>query len=85
MSYPALLSWCEKQALQFAPYITDTSDYLNAALAQGKKVVLEAQLGAMRDIDYGIFLTLQVLLRFLPMVPSVLVSPDSPSITLSES
>ena len=55
MSYPALLSWCEKQALQFAPYITDTSDYLNAALAQGKKVVLEAQLGAMRDIDYGIF------------------------------
>lgn len=55
MSYPALLSWCEKQAQQFATYITDTGDYLNTALRADKKVVLEAQLGAMRDIDYGIF------------------------------
>lgn len=55
MSYPALLSWCEKHAQQFAPYITDTGDYLNTALRADKKVVLEAQLGAMRDIDYGIF------------------------------
>ncbi len=55
MSYPALLSWCEKQTQQFAPYITDTGDYLNTALRADKKVVLEAQLGAMRDIDYGIF------------------------------
>ncbi len=55
MSYPALLSWCQKQAELFAPYICDTGSYLENALESGKKVVLEAQLGAMRDIDYGIF------------------------------
>ena len=55
MSYNALLSWCKKQADLFAPYICDTGSYLSEALKRGKKVVLEAQLGAMRDIDYGIF------------------------------
>ncbi len=55
MSYPALLSWCEKQAALFTPYICDTGSYLEIAIRNGKKVVLEAQLGAMRDIDYGIF------------------------------
>lgn len=55
MSYPALLSWCRKQAELFAPYICDTGSYLETALKNNKNVVLEAQLGAMRDIDYGIF------------------------------
>ena len=55
MSYPALLSWCEKQAALFAPYICDTGSFLQQSLENGKIVVLEAQLGAMRDIDYGIF------------------------------
>lgn len=55
MSYPALLAWCELQAETFGPYICDTGNYLDTALSQGKKVILEAQLGAMRDIDYGIF------------------------------
>ena len=55
MSYPALLSWCQKQAALFAPYICDTGSFLQQSLENGKIVVLEAQLGAMRDIDYGIF------------------------------
>ncbi len=55
MSFPALLLWCRKQVETFAPYICDTESYLAASLAAGKRVVLEAQLGAMRDIDYGIF------------------------------
>ena len=55
MSYPALLSWCEAQAAELWPYIVDTGAYLEEALKEGKRVVLEAQLGAMRDIDYGIF------------------------------
>lgn len=55
MSYPALLSWCQKKAEIFSPYICDTGCYLEVALRSGKNVVLEAQLGAMRDIDYGIF------------------------------
>lgn len=55
MSYPALLAWCQKQAELFGPYIADTGSYLDSALFSGKRIVLEAQLGAMRDIDYGIF------------------------------
>lgn len=55
MSFPALLTWCEKQAKQFSEYICDTGHYISQALDDGKNVVLEAQLGAMRDIDYGIF------------------------------
>lgn len=39
----------------FCPYICDTGSYLEAALKNKRNVVLEAQLGAMRDIDYGIF------------------------------
>ena len=55
MSLSALLSWCKQKAAKYAPYITDTGAFLENALSKGKRVVLEAQLGAMRDIDYGIF------------------------------
>ncbi len=55
MSYPALLSWCQEQAAKFSPYICDTGSYIDHALSEDKKVILEAQLGALRDIDYGIF------------------------------
>lgn len=55
MSFSALLTWCEKQSELFGDYICDTGAWLDSALSTGKKIVLEAQLGAMRDIDYGIF------------------------------
>ena len=55
MSYDALLHWCRTQAEKFAPYICDAGAYLQQASNAGKRIVLEAQLGAMRDIDYGIF------------------------------
>ena len=55
MSYPALLAWCREQAAKFTPYICDTGSYIDHALSEGKNVILEAQLGALRDIDYGIF------------------------------
>ena len=55
MSYPALMAWCQAKAAEFGEYICDTGSLLDQALKQGKRVVLEAQLGAMRDIDYGIF------------------------------
>ena len=55
MSFQALLLWCRKQSELFAPYICDAGSYLSASLSISKRVVLEAQLGAMRDIDYGIF------------------------------
>lgn len=55
MSYPALMAWCREKAAEFGAYIFDTGSYLDQALKEGRRVVLEAQLGAMRDIDYGIF------------------------------
>ncbi|WP_296045972.1 adenylosuccinate synthase [uncultured Gemmiger sp.] len=55
MSYDALLHWCRTQVEKFAPYICDAGAYLQQASNAGKRIVLEAQLGAMRDIDYGIF------------------------------
>lgn len=37
-----------------APYIADTTRLLHGALRAGKHVVLEGQLGALRDLDHGI-------------------------------
>ena len=45
-----LNDYCEK----IKPYICDTGVFLRDAQAQGKKILFEAQLGALRDLDYGI-------------------------------
>ena len=39
----------------FAPYICDAGAYLAKADDEGKKILFEAQLGALRDIDFGIY------------------------------
>ncbi len=49
------LQWCMDQARYFAPYICDAGKWLRNAEADGKRILLEAQLGAMRDIDQGIY------------------------------
>ncbi|MDR1940095.1 MAG: adenylosuccinate synthase [Clostridiales bacterium] len=36
-------------------HITDAGEFFDAALVQNKRIMFEAQLGALRDIDYGIF------------------------------
>ncbi|WP_101772453.1 adenylosuccinate synthase [Peptostreptococcus faecalis] len=36
-------------------FVCDTGVYLNDAHKNGKKIMFEAQLGALRDIDYGIY------------------------------
>lgn len=36
-------------------YICDVGLYLNEANKEGKKILFEAQLGALRDIDFGIY------------------------------
>lgn len=37
------------------PFVCDTTAYLHEALQQGKKILLEGQLGALRDPDHGIY------------------------------
>ncbi|HIT06045.1 MAG TPA: adenylosuccinate synthase [Candidatus Scybalocola faecipullorum] len=38
-----------------APYVCDTAAYLHDALKNGKKVLLEGQLGSLKDPDFGIY------------------------------
>ena len=46
-----LSDYCEK----IKPYICDTGEFLKEAQKQGKNILFEAQLGALRDLDYGIY------------------------------
>lgn len=50
-----MFDWLMKFGKPFVPYIVDTGIYLNNSLKEGKKVMFEAQLGALRDIDFGIY------------------------------
>lgn len=45
----------QRAAEAFAPYITDTGLYLECVAEQGGNILFEAQLGALRDIDFGIY------------------------------
>ena len=38
-----------------APYVCDVSAYLHEALKEGKNVLLEGQLGSLKDPDHGIY------------------------------
>ena len=45
-----ITDYCEK----IKPYVCDTGLLLKEAQEQGKKILFEAQLGALRDLDFGI-------------------------------
>ena len=49
-----LEQWLDEYCEKIKPFICDTGVFLRDAQAQGKKVLFEAQLGALRDLDYGI-------------------------------
>lgn len=46
-----LIEW--REAIR--PYVADTARYLHQAIADGKKILLEGQLGALKDPDFGIY------------------------------
>ena len=50
-----MLTWLRTYGKPLLPYICNTSEYLSKAADEGKKILFEAQLGALRDIDYGIY------------------------------
>ncbi len=50
-----LLSELLSQGEQIQPFICDTLSLLHGALDDGKRILLEGQLGAMRDPDHGIY------------------------------
>ena len=50
-----IMDWLDKWGKPLLPFIRDTTVFLSDALTAGKSVMFEAQLGALRDIDYGIY------------------------------
>jgi adenylosuccinate synthase len=55
VSSDEMYAWLEKYGFPFAEYIKDTTVYLTDAANNGKSIMFEAQLGALRDIDFGIY------------------------------
>lgn len=55
ISYEETYAWLMKYAAIFKDYIVDTGVYLTDAVKAGKRIMFEAQLGALRDIDFGIY------------------------------
>ena len=51
----AVMDWLKTYALPFKDYICNTTEYLDGAIKSGENVMFEAQLGALRDIDFGIY------------------------------
>ena len=48
-------SWLAGFSEELKPYICDTGAFLQEAEASGKNILFEAQLGALRDLDFGIY------------------------------
>lgn len=54
-STDAIMAWLHTYGDPLKPFVTDVSEYLDAAAEADKNIMFEAQLGALRDIDFGIY------------------------------
>jgi len=50
-----MFAWLEKYGTFFASFVCNTTEYLSDAMNDGKSIIFEAQLGVLRDIDFGIY------------------------------
>ena len=48
-------AWVEKYCEPMKPYITDTREFLQKAKDDNKRILFEAQMGALRDLDFGVY------------------------------
>ena len=55
ISFDETLQWIHTWGDKLLPYLCDAGELLSGAQAAGKSIMFEAQLGALRDIDYGIY------------------------------
>ena len=51
----SLMAKLAEQAKRIAPFVIDTAEYLYQALKEDKRILMEGQLGALRDPDHGIY------------------------------
>ena len=47
--------WVDRYGGAIRPFLCDTGEYLKNAWEEGKNILFEAQLGALRDLDFGIY------------------------------
>ena len=50
-----IMNWLEAFGKETSKYVCDTTVYLQKQINDKKNILFEAQLGALRDIDFGIF------------------------------
>lgn len=50
-----MMAWFNDFGEKLKPFICDTGAFLRQAQQDGKKFLFEAQLGSLRDLDYGIY------------------------------
>ena len=50
-----LMAWVDDYGAKIKPYICDTGKLLREAQKSGKGILFEAQLGSLRDLDFGIY------------------------------
>ncbi|MDE7296513.1 MAG: adenylosuccinate synthetase, partial [Clostridia bacterium] len=55
VSVEEIVAYFKQYGEPLKDYVCDTGLYLNEANAAGKNIMFEAQLGALRDIDFGIY------------------------------
>ncbi len=55
VDFDEMFAFLKKYADMYRDYICDVGLYLDRANKAGKKIMFEAQLGALRDIDFGIY------------------------------
>ena len=55
LSYDEMLAYLEEFGGKLKKHVCDTGLFLDKAAGEGKKIMFEAQLGALRDIDFGIY------------------------------
>jgi len=55
VDYKEIYKTLNNYAEQIKCYVADTSTYLHNAIKEGKNILLEGQLGALKDTDHGIY------------------------------
>ncbi len=55
IDFDEVVAWVDAAMAEVAFRVVDTTSLLEPALAAGRRVLLEAQLGALRDLVYGIY------------------------------
>lgn len=55
IDYNMIMDWLKEYGNKLLPYVTDVRKFLEDAKKAGANIMFEAQLGALRDIEFGIY------------------------------